>query len=187
MIGFGSIGQGVMPLLLRHVEIAPEQITIITADEAGAAEAKEYGIRFLIEPLTRDNLERVLDPLLGPGDFCLNLSVEVSSVALIEFCAKKGALYLDTCVEPWPGGYTDASLTPSQRSNYALREHVLATREKLGRDTPTAVVTHGANPGLVSHFIKQALLDIARDLGRDVAEPTDRNGWGRLAMGSASA
>lgn len=182
MIGFGSIGQGVMPLLLRHVEIAPEQITIITADEAGAAEAKEYGIRFLIEPLTRDNLERVLDPLLGPGDFCLNLSVEVSSVALIEFCAKKGALYLDTCVEPWPGGYTDASLTPSQRSNYALREHVLATREKLGRDTPTAVVTHGANPGLVSHFIKQALLDIARDLGRDVAEPTDRNGWGRLAM-----
>jgi len=43
-------------------------------------------------------------------------------------------------------------------------------------------VTHGANPGLVSHFIKQALLDIARDLGRDVAAPTDRNGWGRLAM-----
>jgi len=122
VIGFGSIGQGVMPLLLRHVDIARERITIITADEAGADEAKEYGIRFLIEPLTRDNFERVLDPLLGPGDFCLNLSVEVSSAALIEFCAKKGALYLDTCIEPWPGGYTDARMSSTcARSSGAKR------------------------------------------------------------------
>jgi homospermidine synthase len=182
MIGFGSIGQGVLPLLLRHVEIAPERITIITADEAGAAEAKEYGIRFLLEPLTRENFQAVLGPLLGPGDFCLNLSVEVSSVALIELCAKKGALYLDTCIEPWPGGYTDASLTPSQRSNYALREQVLALRRKLGTAAPTAVITHGANPGLVSHFVKRALLDIARDTGREAAAPADRAGWARLAM-----
>jgi homospermidine synthase len=182
MIGFGSIGQGVLPLLLRHLAIAPEQITIITASEAGAGEAKEYGIRFVIEPLTRENLEPVLDPLLGPGDFCLNLSVEVSSLALVEFCAKKGALYLDTCIEPWPGGYTDTSLTPSQRSNYALRDKALALRQKVGRAAPTAVLTHGANPGLVTHFIKQALLDVARDTGSDVAAPKDRAGWARLAM-----
>ena len=92
MIGFGSIGQGVLPLLLRHLEVAPEQITIITASEEGAAEAKEYGIRFVLEPLTRENLERVLNPLLAAGDFCLNVSVEVSSLALVEFCAKKGVL-----------------------------------------------------------------------------------------------
>jgi homospermidine synthase len=182
MIGFGSIGQGVLPLLLRHLDIAPEQITIITADEAGAAEAKEYGIRFVIEPLTRENFETILDPLLEPGDFCLNLSVEVSSLALIEFCARKRALYLDTCIEPWPGGYTDTALSPSERSNYALRERALALRAKLGPRAPTAVVTHGANPGLVSHFIKQALLDLVRDAGRDIAEPTDRAGWARLAM-----
>jgi len=36
----------------------------------------------------------------------VNLSVEVSSVALVELCRELGALYLDTCVEPWPGGYT---------------------------------------------------------------------------------
>jgi homospermidine synthase len=182
MIGFGSIGQGVLPLLLRHIDIAPEQITIITAEEAGAAEAKEYGIRFVIEPLTRENFERVLDPLLDRGDFCLNLSVEVSSLALIELCARKGALYLDTCIEPWPGGYTDTNLSPSERSNYALRERTLALRDKLGAGAPTAVMTHGANPGLVSHFIKQALLDIARDTGRSAAAPPDRAGWARLAM-----
>jgi homospermidine synthase len=124
----------------------------------------------------------VLDPLLDRGDFCLNLSVEVSSLALIELCARKGALYLDTCIEPWPGGYTDTNLSPSERSNYALRERALALRDKLGAGAPTAVMTHGANPGLVSHFIKQALLDIARDTGRSAAAPPDRAGWARLAM-----
>ncbi len=35
MIGFGSIGQGVLPLILRHIGIKPEQITIITDDMRG--------------------------------------------------------------------------------------------------------------------------------------------------------
>ena len=29
MLGFGSIGQGVLPLILRHIAIKPSQITII--------------------------------------------------------------------------------------------------------------------------------------------------------------
>src|SRR5579883_775816 len=98
IIGVGSIGQGVLPLLLRHIDMKPEQITIITAEERGMAEAREYGVRFLELPLTRENYRATLDPLLGPGDFLLNVSVEVASVALIEFCREKGALYLDTCI-----------------------------------------------------------------------------------------
>ena len=46
---------------------------------------------------------------------------------------------------------------------------------------PTAVVTHGANPGLVSHFVKQALLNIARDTGGDDSTPAGRAGWAELA------
>ena len=180
IVGFGSIGQGVLPLLLRHIDIAPSQITIITAEERGHEEAKTLGIRFRLEPLKRENYARVLDPLLGPGDFLLNVSVEVSSIALVELCRQKGALYLDTCIEPWPGGYTDPSLTPSLRSNYALREKALALRNNRA-DAPTAVLTHGANPGMVSHLVKEALLAIARDTGVDAAAPASRAAWGALA------
>ena len=35
MIGFGSIGQGVLPLIFRHIDIKPEQITIISAEDRG--------------------------------------------------------------------------------------------------------------------------------------------------------
>ena len=43
------------------------------------------------------------------------------------------------------------------------------------------MLTHGANPGLVSHFVKQALLTIARDIGRRHLAPSTREGWAQLA------
>ncbi|HEV7370314.1 homospermidine synthase [Arenibaculum sp.] len=181
IVGFGSIGQGVLPLLLRHIGIKPDRVTVVTAEDRGYEEAASYGVEFRQVALTRDNLEAELAPLLGRGDFLLNLSVDVSSLALIELAWTHGALYLDTCIEPWAGGYTDTSLTPSQRSNYALREAALALRRR-HPDGPTAVVTHGANPGLVSHFVKRALLDVARDTGLSTDVPRDREGWARLAM-----
>ena len=180
IVGFGSIGQGVLPLLLRHLDIAAERITIITAEPRGHDVAAEYGIRFIETALTRSNYRALLEPQLGEGDFLLNVSVDVSSVALIELCQERGALYLDTCIEPWPGGYTDPSLPPSARSNYALRESALAVRARYSRG-PTAVLTHGANPGLVSHFVKQALIDLASGAGLSDAVPATRAEWARLA------
>jgi homospermidine synthase len=179
-IGFGSIGQGVLPLILRHIAIKPEQITIVTADDAGQREAAEYGIRFIVHPLTRENYAQTLEPLVGKGDFVLNLSVDVSSIALVQFCNEKGALYLDTCIEPWPGGYTDPNLSASKRSNYAMRETALALRNTMPKG-PTAVLTHGANPGLVSHFVKEALLRLAVDTGVEPGSPSSRESWAALA------
>ena len=180
IVGFGSIGQGVLPLLLRHLDINADQITIITAEDRGHDVAAEYGVRFVQTPLTRGNHPSLLEPALSRGDFLLNVSVDVSSVALIELCQQRGVLYLDTCIEPWPGGYTDPGLAPSARSNYALRESALALRARHSHG-PTAVLTHGANPGLVSHFVKQALIDVAREAGIDGATPASRTEWARLA------
>jgi homospermidine synthase len=62
-----------------------------------------------------------------------------------------------------------------------LREEVLALRRQ-GNGGPTALITHGANPGLVSHFVKQALLDIATETRHALArEPRMRQEWAKLA------
>jgi homospermidine synthase len=180
IVGFGSIGQGVLPLLLRHIDMRRQQITIVTAERRGREVAAEYGVAFVEEALTRENYRAVLEARLNHGDFLVNVSVDVSSTALIELCREKGALYLDTCIEPWPGGYTDPALPPASRSNYALRERVLAIARR-HPGGPTAVVTHGANPGLVSHFVKQALLDLAADAGLGAAVPPTRADWAALA------
>jgi len=180
-VGFGSIGQGVLPLILRHIGIVPERLTIVTADDVGREEAARFNIKFVKQSLTRENFRRVLDAHVGRGDFLLNVSVDVSSIALIRYCWEKGAMYLDTCIEPWPGGYVDPTLPVAKRTNYALREEALGLRTGSAR-APTAVLTHGANPGLVSHLVKQALLNVAGDCGLDSAVPTSRTGWAELAQ-----
>ena len=184
MVGFGSIGQGVLPLILRHIGIPPTRIVVVTAEEKGKAEAEQLGVRFIVEPLVRENYRRVLDGLLGRGDFLVNLSVDVSSIALIRHCWERGALYIDTCIEPWAGGYTDPTVPPGKRTNYALREDALALRSDLTARNPTAILTHGANPGLVSHFVKEALLQLKRDIGveKEKPEPGARAEWAELAQ-----
>ena len=180
LVGFGTIGQAVLPLLFRHIEIEPRQVTIISrsADKSGIA--GEFGVEFRVQALTAANYESVLEPCLKEGDFLLNLSVDVSSLALIGLCWQRGALYLDTCIEPWAGGYLDTSVSLSQRSNYALREEVLAFRRDK-RAGPTAIVTQGANPGLASIFVKQALLNIAADNDVRVPRPARFKDWAALA------
>ena len=180
IVGFGAVGQGSLPLILRHIDISAQRITIVTANAFGKEIAAEYGIKFRVEPLTRDNYLAILARELGGGDFLVNASLDVSSVALIDWCQQHGVFYIDACIEPWPGGHTDASVPASRRSNYAYREAALALRAKYPSG-PACVLMHGANPGLVSHLVKQALLNLAGDLGVQVAPPCKRDDWARLA------
>ena len=69
---------------------------------------------------------------------------------LARLCRERGALYLDTCIEPWAGGYDDPSLSLAERSNYALREAALTLRAELGQSGQ-----HGAVVGTVGRWCHQ--------------------------------
>ncbi len=182
MIGFGSIGRGSLPLILRHIKCDRSKFTVIDPDASHSALAGKQGLAFVKEAVTRQNYRTLLKPLLtaGPGPaFIVNLSVDVDSVAIMQLARQCKALYIDTVVEPWPGLYDNPKLDAAGRSNYMLREGMLALKRKLGAG-PTAISCCGANPGMVSWFVKQALMNIAADLKLKVAEPTSRGGWAKL-------
>lgn len=181
-IGFGSIARATLPLLLGQDDIEVQQITVIAPVIEQNIWFKERGIQFVCEALTEQNFAQTLDRFVQPGDFIVNLSVEVSSLAVIAYASDKGALYLDTCVEPWAGGYNDPQLDLSHRTNYALRYQVLDLRKRLGRG-PTAVVAHGANPGLITHLLKAGLMELAVQLGHPLPEAGEGIDWARLCMG----
>jgi homospermidine synthase len=183
MIGFGSIGRGTLPLIERHFKYDRKRLVVIDPSDADRALLDERGIKYVKEHVTRDNYRKLLRPLLKKGGgqaFCVNLSVDTSSLDIMKFCRQLGALYIDTVVEPWLGFYFNDKAGPAARSNYALRETVLAERRK-NPGGPTAVSCCGANPGMVSWFVKEAMVTIARDTGHKMKEPTTREEWANLA------
>jgi homospermidine synthase len=185
MIGFGSIGKGTLPLIARHFAYDKSRFVVIDPEDKDRKLLDERGIRFIHQAVTRDNYRHLLAPLLTEGGgqgFCVNLSVDTSSVDIMELCNEVGALYVDTVNEPWAGFYFDSTLGPEARSNYALRETTLAAKRRRPAGSHTAVSCCGANPGMVSWFVKQALLTIADDLGLRVDEPKTQEQWARLAM-----
>ena len=182
MIGFGSIGKGTLPLIERHIAFDRAKFTVIAPEAKDRKLVDERGLKFVHVAITQANYRDILEPLLkaGPGrGLIVNLSVDTSSVDLISFAKDTDAFYIDTVCEPWPGFYMDTRRSVSQRSNYALRESLLELRRKRPGGI-TAVNCCGANPGMVSWMVKQALIDLARDLAVKTDVPTSREEWGRL-------
>ena len=183
MIGFGSIGRGTLPLLDRHIDFDRTRATVIEPSDEDRAILAEYGVTHLAESITPENYRDLLTPILTAGEgqgFCINLSVDTSSVDIMRLCRELDVLYIDTVVEPWPGFYFDADRDNETRTNQALRSTMLAEQRR-SPGGPTAVSCCGANPGMVSWFVKAALVRLAADLGADLQQPAtgDSDGWAR--------
>ncbi|KZY04252.1 MULTISPECIES: homospermidine synthase [unclassified Sulfitobacter] len=179
IIGFGSIGKGTLPLIERHFEYDADKLVVVEPDASVHTFLSQRKIRHEQIAITRDNYRDVLRGLFPDGKgFCVNLSVDTSSLDIMKLCREMGVLYIDTVVEPWDGFYFETE-NNAERTNYALRQKVRDEKAANPGGT-TAVSCCGANPGMVSWFVKEALLTLARDTGKETAAPENREGWGKL-------
>lgn len=182
LIGFGSIGRGCLPLLQRHFKFDKSRLVVIDPSDRDRQLLDNQGITFIHTGVTESNYEKLLTPLFKNGSgkaFCINLSVDVSSLDVMKLCRDLDVHYIDTVVEPWSGFYFDDSKSSSDRSNYALRETILEEKRK-NPGGITAVSCCGANPGMVSWFVKQALVNLATDLQISFTMPKTREQWAML-------
>ena len=65
IIGFGSIGKGVLPLIERHFTFDKSRLAVIDPIDADRALVDERGLEFVNLGLTKDNYRDVLTPLLS--------------------------------------------------------------------------------------------------------------------------
>ena len=165
ILGCGSVSRCVQPLLLRHLDMDFRHLTVIDIEDLGSAipATLQAGARFERLQLTPANLARELARLAGPGDLVLNLTWNIDTGDIVTVCREIGALYIDTSVEVWDP-YSGDAASPADRTLYArhmtMRER---TRHWAGQG-PTAIVDHGANPGLISHWTRRGLADLATEL-----------------------
>jgi homospermidine synthase len=177
MLGFGNIGQAIIPLLARHFADRAIHVFEQRLNAQQAEIAREHNLRAIEDKITRHNYEEVLTPLLKAGDFLLNLATSISSKDLIALAQSRGAFYIDSCIDPWEYAHSEKGI---DTSNYQLREQLLEAR-RASTGKPTAIVAHGANPGFVSILVKHALLTMAAEHRVAHAATMDRTAWARLA------
>ena len=166
MLGCGSVGQCTLPLVRRHVDMPPERITVVDfADIRPKIEdSLQAGVAFRQLRLTQDNYAATLGELVGPGDMIIDLSWNVETFDMLQWCGDHNVRYLNTSLEEWDPYGDIENKSPYERSLYARQMRVRLLRNRLNSrptPSPTAIIDHGANPGLVSHFTKRALLEIA--------------------------
>src|SRR4030095_13381146 len=163
-VGFGAVARCTLPILLQHISVDPKHITIIDFEpnEAALKPWIEQGITFVRDRVTPENLGTLLGQHVSAGDLLIDLSWNIDCCEIVQWCHDRGVLYINTSVELWDpyGGADDKH--PPERTLYWRHMNLRRMVARWSEPGPTAVLEHGANPGLISHFTKQALLDIAR-------------------------
>lgn len=178
VLGAGSVSQCVIPLLIEHL-VEAKQMTIVDMRDmqARVQGAIDQGARYFQDELTQANLDEFLSRFLSAGDFLLDLAWNIDANAMIQWAHDHGVIYLNTSLEEWEPYSGGPERSVQSRTLYVRHMRIREMKSKWGEVGPTAIVEHGANPGLVSHLVKKAMVDIAT---RAIAE-------GKAAVGVEDA
>lgn len=179
ILGCGSVSQCLQPLILRHFDMDFSKITIMdfTDMRHTIPDTLAAGVNYVQDKITRENLATLLGQYVSAGDLLIDLAWNIDCGEIIQWCHDHGVLYINTSVELWDP-YEDAALQPPAERTLYVRHLSLRRRvQSWAEPGPTAVVEHGANPGLVSHWTKVALIDIAKNmLAQGLCTPTQKTG-----------
>jgi len=163
-VGYGAVAQCTLPILVKHLKISPKQITVMDFEDRRKVLAPwlKKGVQFARKKVTRENMGSLLGKYVSAGDVIIDLAWNIDACEILQWCHDQGVLYVNTSVEVWDPYEGAEDKHPTTRTLYW--RHMNLRRMIAGWKTPgpTAVLEHGANPGLISHFTKQGLLDIAK-------------------------
>lgn len=162
-VGFGAVARCTLPILLHHVKIAPQQITILEFEPNFEALKPwlDQGVTLVHDRVGPENLAELLGKQLSAGDLLVDLAWNIDCETIVTWCHDHGVLYINTSVELWDPYEAAGDSHPTQRTLYWRHMNLRRMKAEWKTPGPTAVLEHGANPGLISHFTKRALLDIA--------------------------
>ncbi|WP_417910202.1 saccharopine dehydrogenase C-terminal domain-containing protein [Candidatus Electronema sp. PJ] len=170
LIGYGSVAKCVLPILMRHLTVPYQNITVVDFIETDESLRQwiDQGINFYQERVTPDNLAQMLACHVGHGGLLIDLAWNIDSVELLQWCHVHDVLYINTSLEEWDPYAGMRTRSPLEKSLYA-RHMRLRAAAKWSGSAATAVLDHGANPGLISHFARLGLYDLAQ---KKITEPS---------------
>lgn len=168
-VGYGAVAECTLPILFKHIKAPAKNVTVMDFENR-AAKLKPWtakGVRFVRDRVTEDNLGRLLAKYVGPGDLLIDLAWNIDAMEILTWCREHGVMYINTSTELWDPYAGGAHQHPTQKTLYWRHMNLRRMTAKWKTKGATAVIEHGANPGLISHFTKQGLIDIGESLIAD--------------------
>ena len=168
-VGYGAVAQCALPILAKHLKTPCSNITVMDFEDRRNVLVPwlKRGVKFARKRVTRENMGALLGKYLAAGDLLIDLAWNIDCCEILQWCHDRGILYINTSVELWDP-YENAKDAPPQKMTLYWRHmNVRRMISKWANPGPTAVLEHGANPGLISHFTKQGLLDIGNRMLAD--------------------
>lgn len=160
-IGFGGIGNNMMSLYLNHFTYKPGHIIICDKNPSVFKEVSSMfgnnGIIFKNIHVREDNYKQIYEKHLSSGDLLLDLGYYVDTLDTIKWCKDNGVKFVNAAVEEWETNESnDLQYPQNEVRTYTLyhRQMKIQDTVKNWGNSPTAILTHGANPGWVSHTTK---------------------------------
>jgi len=170
VIGCGSVSQCTLPLLIDFFLLKKQinSITIIDAIDQ-RARIQQYltghnQIKYQQELITRKNYGDILSKYLSQGDILLDLAYNLDTRCLLKWCHDHQICFVNTSVELWEPFGEAYKNDPRLLTLYHRQMQLIEMQNdtKWNKNGPTAILDHGCNPGLVSHFVKRGLIDMAQ-------------------------
>jgi homospermidine synthase len=166
-VGYGAVAECTLPILFRHLKVPAKNVTIMDFENR-AAKLKPWtkkGVRFVRDRVTETNMGSLLGKHVGNGDIIIDLAWNIDALEILQWCRDHGVMYINTSTELWDP-YKSGS-HPTEKTLYWRHMNLRKMTSKWKTKGATAVIEHGANPGLISHFVKQGLIDIGKKLIAD--------------------
>ena len=190
VLGAGSVSQCTLPLLLDNQIVEGKQITILdqTDNRSRVQSAIAAGATYVQDTITEKNLDSMLSRFLSEGDILLDLAWNIDANVIIGWAHEHGVMYLNTSVEEWEPYTQGAQRHPLERTLYHRHMRLREMKAQWTSKGATAVVEHGANPGMVSHLTKKALTEIAEKalsdgiVGQEVRAALEARNYPKLAQ-----
>ncbi|MBN2581283.1 MAG: homospermidine synthase [Pirellulales bacterium] len=166
MLGYGSVAQCTLPILAKHLRMPLSRITVMDfEDQSGILQPwTAQGVQWVRSRITPENLGSELGKYLSAGDLLIDLAWNIDCCEILQWCHDRGVLYVNTSIEVWDPYAGAPNKPPTARTLYWRHMNVRRMTAGWPQPGPTAVLEHGANPGLISHWTKQGLVDIAERL-----------------------
>lgn len=159
LIGFGAVSKSLMTLMCIVNPKLAYQLPIVIIEPKNINNSEIYNklrknntkIIHIKMKLLKNNYAQIFKKFINNDAIVIDLSYRVDTTSMIQQCQHKRCLYICTAIDNW---------THNQTPLFNVKQSIV---NNVHEPKMTAVLNHGMNPGLISHFMKFLLGRLAEE------------------------